>query len=70
MSKDTDQTSGVVGGTMDVSGDTTTEEPGEVIDQILARRHQAEARGRQAAKRILRARRAQNPSPNRPSGGR
>ncbi len=51
MSKISSEKSGVVGGAIDVSGDTTVDLPSEVLDDALARRHEAEERGRFASKR-------------------
>lgn len=46
-----EQNSGVVGGTMDVTRDTTVDERGaSVLDAVVSRRHQAEARARAADK--------------------
>jgi hypothetical protein len=49
MPKQTDQSSGVVGGTMDLSRDTTVDErDGSVLDAMVARRHEAERRAKLA----------------------
>jgi len=52
MSKVGSEESGVVGGTLDISRDTTVDEPSDVLDEAAARRHQAGERGRLADKRI------------------
>lgn len=50
-----DQTSGVVGGALDVTRDTNVDERGpSVLDAVMSRRHQAEQRAR-AAERLRRA---------------
>ncbi len=52
MSTPGNEESGVVGGALDITRDTTIAPPSEVIDEALARRHQAAARGRLASKRL------------------
>jgi hypothetical protein len=61
MSKVGDETSGVVGGTLDVSRDTTVDPPSDVLDEAMARRHQASARGRAAALRNQGVKQAHGP---------
>ena len=51
-----DQTSGVVGGALDVTRDTNIDERGaSILDAVMSRRHQAEHRARMA-ERLRRSR--------------
>ena len=68
MSKVTDQDSGVIGGTMDVSRDTAIHEPDDPTGDALARRHQADARGKAAERIRAKSRRAKT-QPNLPRLG-
>jgi hypothetical protein len=42
---------GVMGGAVDLSRDTSVEPPSSLVDEALARRHVADARGRRATQR-------------------
>jgi hypothetical protein len=53
---------GVEGGALDVSRDTSIEPPSTLLDDLQARRHEADARGRRAAQRARASRaRARRP---------
>ena len=61
MSKVTEQDSGVVGGTVDESCETSVSPPNEVIDAFFNRRHEATRRAAAVA-RLRRESRKQTPS--------